>query len=426
MKIWPFGKDHNIPKMESGGEELARVESSAIVLTLSGSSFDIELYEHASFDEDVIGKTAFVDAVIPAAGAVVDAVAQYGHAIVRFPEGANWGDLLNRKTPGWEGFKQLGILKDGKFQPQAAIKQAKLQPAAIGNLALQGAAMVVGQMYMVEINKQLEEVTSGISAIQEEMRLDRESKIAASMEMLKEYSKDYMIISDDPMRLQAVITQIESIREKARDAWIFQVSMLQSMEKSLRKDGKLKEGALKKRMVEFAQREKAAHDAFVFLMAAEQVGMQYRQNYSAEQIAKEREYIQARMAEYDEARNAVQGQLNKAIDKLQGGFLAVPDAAENADESLNPLVGFIQNAPNYFPANMREEAKRQGENKKAKFKKYVFRENPIIGTADSRVANLDNIDFIYNQANVLLIDRNGIHFLRDASSNEGEDDKTEL
>lgn len=75
----------------------------------------------------------------------------------------------------------MSILKDNKFQSQAAIKQAKLQPAAVGNLALQGAAMVVGQMYMVEINKQLEDVAGGIAAIQEEMRLERESKIEACM-----------------------------------------------------------------------------------------------------------------------------------------------------------------------------------------------------------------------------------------------------
>lgn len=429
MKFWPFGKQPEKSEDDSPAEEIARPEAHEIAITSDEAGMNIELYEHRSFDGDAIGGTAFMDAAIPAVGAAVDAVAQYGHAIVRFPEGANWGDLINRKTPGWEGFKQLGILKDGKFQPQAAIKQAKLQPAAVGNLALQGAAMVVGQMYMVEINKQLEEVTSGISSIQEEMRLDRESKISASMEMLKEYSEDYMTISDDPMRLQAVITQIESIREKARDAWIFQVSMLRSMEKSLRKDGKLKEDDLKKRMVEFAQREKAAHDAFVFLMAAEQVGMQYRQSYSTEQIVRERKSIQDRLTEYNEVRDVVQSHLIEDIGKLHGKLLARPAVVESADEAANPLIGLgialKQNAPRYFPINMREEARRQKESKKANFEEYVSRENPINGIADSRVANLDDIDFIYNQANALLIDESGIHYLRDTLNDEDEDGDSE-
>ena len=60
------------------------------------------------------------------AAKAADTAAQWDHTIVRFPEGAGWNDLLNRKTPGWEEWKQLGILKDGKFRPQAAIKQAKL------------------------------------------------------------------------------------------------------------------------------------------------------------------------------------------------------------------------------------------------------------------------------------------------------------
>ena len=73
--------------------------------------------------------------LIPMAAKAADAAAQWDHAIVRFPEGAGWNDLLNRKTPGWEEWKQLGVLKDGKFQPQAAIRQAKLQPVAVANLA---------------------------------------------------------------------------------------------------------------------------------------------------------------------------------------------------------------------------------------------------------------------------------------------------
>lgn len=65
----------------------------------------------------VVFGTTFVGAMIPAAGAVVDAAGQFEHAIVRFPKGAKWADLIDRKTPGWEGFKQLGILKGGSISP---------------------------------------------------------------------------------------------------------------------------------------------------------------------------------------------------------------------------------------------------------------------------------------------------------------------
>lgn len=415
MKFWPFGKDSGKSKESDTENGISRGEEDGLVIVSNVGEYDIELYEHKSFSESAVGDTAFLDAMIPAAGAAVDAVNQFSHAIIRFPEGAMWADLINRKTPGWEGFKQLEILKDGKFQPQAAIKQAKLQPAAIGNLALQGAAMVVGQMCMVEINKQLEEVTSGIAAIQEEMRLERESNIEACMEMLKEYSEGYLTISDDPVEHQAVRNQIEAIRREAKEAWLFQMKHLQSLEKALRKSGKLKDGQLKIRMREFVQRDKAAHDAFVFLMAAEQVKMQYSQNFTASQIEREREAICGCLGKFTTLREEIQGHLISKIDKLQGKPLAIPIADNAQGAPANPVERFGQiignNAPRIFVPNMIEEAKRQRAEKKANYEDYVRRDNSIVDVANTRLDNLDDLSFIYNQANALLINESGIHYL---------------
>lgn len=427
MRFWPFGKNGGEPEAKDEDNELSKSEENDLLVVTSDKELDLELYERRSFDGSSVVDTAFLDAMIPAAGAAIDAVAQYGHAIVRFPEGAKWADLINRKTPGWEGFKQLGILKNGKFQPQAAIKQAKLQPAAIGNLALQGAAMVVGQMYMVEINKQLEEVTSGITAIQEEMQLERESNVEACMELLKEYSENYMSISDDPIEHQAVRTQIETIRKEAKEAWLFQMKRLRSMEKSLRKSGKLKDESLKEKMREFAQRDKAAHDAFVFLMAAEQVKMQYSQSYTESQITKEKESISERLADYAILRDEVQAQLITKIGKLGGKPLAIPAANGIQEPANNPMVrlGQIvgQNASRIFVPNMREEAKRKREDRRANYEGYVRRENPIEGIAITRIGNLDDLNFIYNQADSILIDGNGIHYLRESAETEPSEEE---
>lgn len=424
MKFWPFGKSPEEPRSNNKDNGLAYANSDDLA-AVSDDKLDIELYEHRSFCGDAVGGTAFIDAMIPAAGAAVDAVGQFGHAIVRFPEGAKWADLINRKTPGWEGFKQLGILKDGKFQPQAAIKQAKLQPAAIGNLALQGAAMVVGQMYMAEINKQLEEVTTGIAAIQEEMRLERESNIEACMELLREYSQDYMTISDDTIEHQAVRNQIEVIRKEAKEAWLFQMKNLQSLEKSLRRSGKLKDDQLKAKMHEFAQRDKAAHDAFIFLIAAEQVKMQYSQSYTESQIVKEKESILDRLDGYTELRENVQNLLIDRIDKLGGAILAFPDAKDVQDPASNPVIRLRliieRQAPRLFIPNMREEARRQKEGKKSNYAGYVKRDNPINDVASARIENLDSLDFIYNQADALLIDKNGIHYLREDGQSKPEE-----
>lgn len=415
MKFWPFGKDSGKSKKNNVENALSRGEEDGLAIVSNVREYDIELYEHKSFSECAIGDTAFLDAMIPAAGAAIDAANQFGHAIIQFPEGAKWADLINRKTPGWEGFKQLGILKDGKFQPQAAIKQAKLQPAAIGNLALQGAAMAVGQMYMVEINKQLEEVTSGIAAMQEEMRLERESNIEACMEMLKEYSEGYLTISNDPIEHQAVRNQIEAIRREAKEAWLFQMKHLQSLEKTLRKSGKLQDDQLKLRMREFMQQDKAAHDAFVFLMAAEQVKMQYSQNFTASQIERERKAICGCLSKYTTLREEIQEHLISKVNKLQGKPLAIPIADNAQDVPANPVerIGRIigNNAPRIFIPNMIEEAKRQRAEKKAKYEDYIRRDNPIIDIANIHLGNLDDLNFIYNRANALLINKSGIHYI---------------
>lgn len=415
MKFWPFGRDSGKSKKNDTENSLSKGEGDSLAIISNTEEFNIELYEHKSFSRNAVDNTAFLDAMIPAAGTAVDAANQFGHAIVRFPEGTKWADLIDRKVPGWEGFKQLGILKDGKFQPQAAIRQAKLQPAAIGNLALQGAAMAVGQMYMVEINKQLEEATTGIAAIQEEMRYERESNIGACMEMLKEYSEDYLTISNNPIEHQAVRNQIEAIRKEAKGAWLFQINHFQSLEKTLRESEKLKDDQLKARMYEFVQRDKAAHDAFVFLMAAEQVKTQYSQNFTTSQIEKEQEAINNYLNNYMTLREEIQEHLISKIDKLQEKPLAIPAVDNMQDAPANPVARLGQiignNAPRIFVPNMIEEAKRQNREKKASYKDCVRRNNPIVDVADTCLGNLDDLNFIYNRANALLINESGIHYL---------------
>lgn len=59
---------------------------------------------------------------------------------------------------------------------------------------------------------------------------------------------------------------------------------------------------------------------------------------------------------------------------------------------------------------MREEAKRQKEEKRLNYKSYVKRSSSIEDAANTRLANLDDLDFIYNRADALLIDESGIHY----------------
>lgn len=410
----------NDDKEETGQNELAPHEEAPVEVRVEKDALKIRSYETRTFNGDAVKATHFTDAMIPAAGAVIDAATQYGQAIVKFPDGKGWADLLNRVTPGDEGWKTLTTMKNKKFDTQAMIRQAKLQPVAVANLALQGAAIVVGQVYMAEINKQLDALTSGIANIQEEMRLERESNIEAAMATLKEYADDYMLIAVDAERRQAVKNHIELIRREALEAWIFQVKHMDALQKVIAKAKNPKEKQLKELVSKFNQRERAARDAFLLLMAVDQTRMQYHQDFDVETVSKEKEVLQDRLAEYSQVRDISQAQLLINIKNLKTRPIAIPEADAKEKGSRNPLQALVdvvaEQAPRVFPPAMIDEAKRQNEETKKRFRAAASRSNPLKIVADQQVESLDTIGFIYNEADTLLIDDDGVHFLKQGNA----------
>lgn len=417
MKFRLFGK-HEDPEKHRDEEErsIAPAGEVEIVPGEAGDKLDLALYEHVTLESGFIDSRAYADALIPLAGNVADAAGQWNHAVVRFPEGTGWNDLLNRKTPGWEEWKQLGVLKDGKFRPQAAIKQAKLQPVAVANLALQGAAIVVGQAYMAEISKELEGIQSSISAIQEEMRMERESDIEASFELLREYLALYPQISDNPERRQAVHGAIEGIRKDALAAWTFELKAMHSLDDRLAAPRRMKNDAVSKGIRDFRAKERDAQAAFRLFAAAEQASMQYDGDFSEERIAFERERLQKGLAEYGEVRGSIQKTLGERIEKISGNLLEIPEPVEDGYEPQNPLFDaahFVgQNATRLWLPAMRGEAEQRLDSKKRRWSEVAMASDPIIPVGEERESKLAQMDFIYNRADTMVVDEDGVHFIR--------------
>lgn len=387
-----------------------------------GDVLDLALYEHVTFESDSIDGGAYADALIPLAGNVADAAGQWNHAVVRFPEGTGWNDLLNRKTPGWEEWKQLGVLKDGKFRPQAAIKQAKLQPVAVANLALQGAAIVVGQAYMEEISKELEGIQSSISAIQEEMKMERDSDVEASFELLREYLTLYPQISDNTERRHAVHGAIEGIRKDALAAWGFELKAMHSLDDRLSAPRRMKNDIVSKSISEFRARERDAQAAFQLFVAAEQASMQYDGDFSEERIAFERGRLGKALAEYGEVRGSIQKTLGKRIEKISGNLLEIPDAVEDGYEPQNPLLDaahFVgQNAFRLWLPAMRGEAELKLDSKKRRWSEVAMVSDPITPVGEGWENKLTQMDFIYNKADTIAVDETRVHFIRMRSNPE--------
>ena len=155
--------------------------------------------------------------------------------------------------------------------------------------------------------------------------------------------------------------------------------------------------------------------------------MQYSQSYTESQIRKETDSINQRLGEFTELRNGIQDQLIDKIGKLSGKPLAIPAAEPATEVSSNPLAKLGQsigrNAPRVFVPNMRDEAKRQRQEKRSSYEEYVKRDNPIEDVAGNRLSNLSDLDFVYNQADALLIDESGIHYLREDDKSDSSDEE---
>lgn len=427
MKISLFSKREDGQDSDDGQavDAIVPVGEAEIEVTSDGVS-DLALYEQVELDMEPMGGKAFFDRLIPLAGAAADAAAQYDHAVVRFPEGAKWQDLLNRKSPGWEDWKTLTPFKDKKFQAQAAIKQVKLSPAAVANIALQGAAIAVGQAYMTEINQQLESIEAGIASIQQEMQMEREARLEADFEMLREYAELYGEISQHPEKRQAVFVAIEDIRKDVREAWNFQMKAMDALNKKLASGKRMKDQEVRSSIREFQSREADVLAVYQLLISAEQVSMQYDGNFSVERLERERQRIQERLDEYEAVRFLVQASLNRKIEKVRGDLVAIPAAEEDAYEARNPLFDAAHvighNAPRFTPLALRKEAGKQLKDKKRRYSESASIDNPIAPIADARSEDLNRMDFMYNQADSLMIDEGSIRFLKTLVDEAGKEE----
>lgn len=105
--------------------EISKTDEAELSIMDHGELVSLMSGEGKVISKPIAGKMAgFVDALIPVATAGADAAAQYGMAIVKFPEGVTWGrSLRSQKLTGWN---LLSSFKDGRFNDMAGIKQATL------------------------------------------------------------------------------------------------------------------------------------------------------------------------------------------------------------------------------------------------------------------------------------------------------------
>lgn len=428
MRIGPFnfGK-----KDDDASVEIVPSESAEIVYSNDADDVDLSLYRVVEIDPESVGGRDFFDALIPLAGNVAEAAAQYDHAIVKFPEGIGWNDLLNRKTPGWEQFKQCGGFgKNGKFNPQAAIRQVKVSPAAVANIALQAAAVAVGQAYMTEISERLNGIEEGVSKIQREMKRERDSKIEASFLMLKDYIEHYAEYSELPEKNQAVQNALEGIKRDALAAWSFQIQSLNDLGSQVRKAGKLDSAGARNFLSVLESCDNSAAAVYTVLLMENQAELQYSGAFGPDKLRDAERRAIAYFEEYDKARSDVQEALRRKIGALKGKPFVTPKLENDGYEAKNPVLGAIhnagRNAGRFLPPTMRAEAKRALSAQKRGLSAAAATVGPLAELTEKRRAELKRQNEIFNEATAIVIDEEKIRLLipKDASAIDSDDSQT--
>jgi len=388
---------------------------------IAGSVDDMH---NLSIPSDYEGFKARLDALVPLIGDAVAAIPGKDVAIVRFPvvDGKQlcWNDLLNRKTPGWENWKQLGgFNKDGKFNPQAAIKKAGLKsnPAAVANLVLQGAAVVVGQAYMTEISNKLESIESGIASIERMLERDKEAQLDGNFRALRRYTANLEDNSLDPQKKQAVIGSLEHIRTDTLKLWSYQVKALEDFKQEVSKPGRIDAKKAESVIDDFRKIEETTSAAFQLLMLIEQTSMQYDNDFSEKRLNKAKEEVKELIAEFQVVNDDVCRQLRVKIDKVKGlSPIAVAKRRELIEEPANILDGMAKNvgevAERITPIALIDEGKRQKETKKKELLRELSSGDDLEDVLVEHIDRYERLNFMFNEADGLLVSEDEIYFIK--------------
>lgn len=363
---------------------------------------------------------SFVNAMIPAAAAAVDAGAQYGMAVVRFPEGVGWADLC--KSPH-EGYKLLSNFKDGKFNEMAAIKQAGLQAPAVANLALQGAAVVVGQAYMAQINEQLASIEAGIGRLERAMELERQAKLRSAYDMAKRYALRFDEYQSSEEKRIAARNQLEGALKDSREMWHYQLAVLGDLKAEVASSKKMKEEEIVESMQRLRLAEEQAASAFQLQAIIGQMCMQYDSDFSTARIDAERSDLQESLQAYSQARGGVRIALGKKVEKLKGAPIALADAADDSgwEKTALPreiLHGVALGLGRVRPDRMVKAARKNNEDRKAKIISAIDYGSGVQAMGSSRLAALDDLEFIFNEADTMILENGEVRLLKSRGEEE--------
>lgn len=357
------------------------------------------------------------DALMPFCANAAQGVNETGMAMVRFPEGVGWVDLCARKAPEWDGYKLLSSFGgDGKFNEMAGIKQAGLQPVAVANLVLQGAAVAVGMAYMNRINEKLDGLQSGIEAIQRDMQRERDAELKAAYDALGRLTLKCQEYGASAEKRQVALQIIEDVQREANKAWNYELECMKDFSAKVRAKKRLSAEKIAEEAEKLSAMETRAAVAFQLFVMAQQIGMRFEGDYTRQRIETDGQ-ITRRMADgFSSVRGEARLALSGKISKVGGKPLAIAERSEDDREVENVVLGLLReagkNVNRLNPMRMRAKAKADISEKRAKLQDVVSSENVVREIADRNEEELETINFAFNKADTIVIGPDNVAILK--------------
>ena len=360
---------------------------------------------------------------IPEAVAVVDAVAQYGHAIVRFPEGKGFADLMDRKGAEFAGWKHFAARSQngGVGGGNVALRQVALSPTAVANMALQGAAIVVGQAYMAKIDDELKGIRKDIDTVVQRLDDTYIGELEGWAETLTEYHDELKTISRDSVSRQAALNDIRHIIGSLRGRFNTETKRVKRMIDEASGLAVADEETVRRTLGEFEIAVRRA--LFVFLLngIAGQLELSYMNDYTHDNIRRVRKRVEDQANRLDaihkdgiavlmDVAGRTNGPIWEEVATHFGDEIEDPGPIDIALRvgrfvlRANPLGFFVDE----IAQASGEAARKSKSERQDRMKKEARKVSPDASfnareIADRLLAEFDKLEFRHNEANALVL-----------------------
>lgn len=254
----------------------------------------------------------------------------------------------------------------------------------------------------------------------------REAKLEVQFEKLQEYASHYDEIAADPARRQAVLNGIEHIGIGALERWEFQAKSMELLGDSLHGEF-MDDHTVVAKVDEFRLRGQGGYGRLCPVCCGRAGGHAVSQDFSPERLKMERERANKRLKEYNKARSAAQVSMDDRVERMVGNIAAIPEEVDDGYERQNPIFDAVHDAAalanRLTPLAVIGEGRRQTKLRKKNLYEAVSKESPVKDIADAETRVIDRLDFAYNKADSILVDEQGIRFLKKRNTESAAEDE---